>query len=271
VKSINKDLNRSNQFAISGIYGARLLIYGDCKNDRIIQSEVAHSILGNDLMSVEFKNQNSYHARLNAKLLIASNIMPSINTQFNNELSRVIVLKLNAPGEEALRKICLLDDEGEIEYYADGKPKIIGGRLDELLLPEMPHILHRARACYEKLCPTRSEFIIPATVRREMLESLSSNEEMEYLDFFEANMSYKVGGKVDSSVINKKFAEEVSKDSRSFANFKRFLEQKNIFFKRTKKRRYFENCTLKTPEARGEEMKSSIKKIVRKAVTEEEK
>jgi len=222
VQTINKDSLEGN-FGLAKAFGARLLSYSDCKNDRILQSERVHGILGNDEQSIEFKGKDSFSVQLNAKLLVASNTKPSINTKYQNELTRVIVLNLQPLKLDVLKKICLLDKKGMPAKYKDGKYKFIGGNLDELLLPEMPHILYKAKEMYEKWCPRRGDYVIPDSVRDDMMSTLGSSEECDFAEFILENLEFHPKDRISRSKLGKMFVEQVSKNKIDFTNFKRFI------------------------------------------------
>lgn len=167
-------------FAYETIYGKRFVSYGDCSEPNLIKSPKIHSILGNDIVIIDQKNMKPFPARLHAKLIIASNIAPYINTNAHNERTRILYVPLTEPTEEQLRKYCRLSSAGEIMRYHSGAPMVIGGNLQQELLLEMEGFLYSCRKDYETLCSTGQDILVTQEHLDLMEHHCISEEELTF-------------------------------------------------------------------------------------------
>lgn len=175
----------TNQFSYSTVFGKRLVVYGDNKNPKLLHMESVHSLLGGDTVQVERKGKDSFTARVHAKILVASNVLPEVTLSARNEISRIIFVPLSDPPIEVMRAYCQTDAKGNILYYPDGSPKFTGGRLEKHLLYEMPAFLHTCRRDYEKHCPNRRDIPLPDSLFNLLHELCPSPEHLLHERFAE--------------------------------------------------------------------------------------
>ena len=175
----------SNQFGLAKLEGKRLVIVGDAKNKKLLQTEWAHNLTGGDSVDIERKGKNSYSQQLIGKLMVCSNVAPEIRADEQNQVSRLIYVKLKKRSvEDALKKGLMVMVDGEACFVGDNS---FQDRLDS----QAPAFM---RACYElylQTAPTRSDIPIPRAMR-ESIEVDAADPEAESMndlleEFFEFN------------------------------------------------------------------------------------
>ncbi len=126
----NLKTKNSNQFTTSAYVGARLVVYPDCNNRRILWSELFKSLAGGgrDSEEVEAKYGTSNTVTLDARGMIASNQLPELRRE-NWLLSRLALCRIQP-------------------FTGEKDPNI-----NKKYLTELPGFLAYAKECYEKLCP----------------------------------------------------------------------------------------------------------------------
>lgn len=160
----------SNQFGIAKIWNKHVIFIPDNKNPNLVRSEKMHMALGGDMAEVEYKGSNSFFAKLNMKVIACGNASLDIDTAATHERSRVIVLKPRVP-ESVLKKIAVTDDKGELIKDPFGRVKLKGDpEFAQRLKDEYHRMLFKAKKCYEELCPTDGDYILPDSVIRNIEE-----------------------------------------------------------------------------------------------------
>lgn len=160
----------SNQFGIAKIWNKHVIFIPDNKNPNLVRSEKMHMALGGDMAEVEYKGSNSFFAKLNMKVIACGNTALDIDTAATHERSRVIVLKPRVP-ESVLKKIAVTDDKGELVRDPFGRVKLKGDpSFAQKLKDEYHKMLFKAKKCYEELCPTDGDYILPDSVIRNIEE-----------------------------------------------------------------------------------------------------
>lgn len=266
VRVIGKGVMDS-QFAMGGLIGARLIVYPDCKNMSLVRQEKIHNMASNDTVSVEAKFQMPYSAKLNARVIVASNDTPAINTDLNNEITRIIFIKLKKPSDRVLKKFNKTDSDGNLIYRPNGRLIPVGYNLTDALLTEMPGILYKSREIYSEMCPKREEIVLPESVYNNMINELSSPDQVandlfvsEHLKITNNNDDYIIAGE-----LKRLFEEEVSKDSLQLSSLIRYLEMVGVKHKRLKigdsTPKVYTGVRILTPKDRGDSLK--IKRIAK--------
>lgn len=153
----------NNQFAMSKIWDKRLVTNGDCKNAKLIRSQAMHSILGGDLVDVEYKGKDSFSYRLGCKVIVASNVMLEIDASARNEYTRLLPIKINFSPEQMVKEgVIVGDKDGNPVLDVFGRPKFIGDqKWPELLKQQFWAFLATCKEPYERLCPTHTDIILP--------------------------------------------------------------------------------------------------------------
>lgn len=152
-----------NQFAFSKIWDKRFVTIGDNKNPNLIRSQAMHSMLGGDIVDVEYKGRDPFPARLMCKVFVASNIPLQIDAKARNEVTRVLPLTPDDSPETLVAR-------GLVAVNEDGTPKMTaGGNLiplgdpdwEQKLRDQFPAFLASCYPVYKKVCPRGMEIIIP--------------------------------------------------------------------------------------------------------------
>lgn len=163
VGALQKD-SLSNQFGLAKIWNKRVVFIGDNKNRQLIRSEKMHMALGGDMAEIEYKQASSFLARLNLKIVASGNVPLNIDPAATHERSRLIVLKPKVT-DEILKKIALTDENGNVVKDEFGQVQMLGDpNFEKDLIAQFPQMLTRAKKCYEELCPTNGNIILPPSV-----------------------------------------------------------------------------------------------------------
>jgi hypothetical protein len=174
IGAVSKDAV-SSAFFFSSVYGKRLIVYGDVTNPRLISTEKIHSLLGRDLVQIERKFENAFVGRIYAKLLISGNIQPDIDIDQRHERTRLIFIPLQELPKHVLEKFTLQNGEGE---------QVMGDEtFSKRLANEFWHYMYLCAMSYKKLCPHRSDIMIPSDLQQKMFAQVASESFIE-LDHF---------------------------------------------------------------------------------------
>jgi len=165
VAYLQKD-SLNNQFSMAKLWDKRLTIFGDSKDQRIIQRDKIHILLGGDSADVEEKGQKSFSKKMSSKLWINSNVLPIFNSDATHEDSRIIIIQ-SKMSEMVLKKLALKDENGNIMKDSYGKLIMLGDpNFTQNLCITSATMLPNAYQAYKRLCPTNADFIIPESVRQ---------------------------------------------------------------------------------------------------------
>jgi hypothetical protein len=163
----------TEKWFFSEVYGKRLATYADCKNPRLISESRIHSLLGGDLVNIEYKGLHSFTAKIYSKLIIASNMAPEIDVNKASELTRLIYL--------------------EIKPLDSIKPDPL---YEQRLIEQAPHFLHYCRSVYAKYCTNGVSIDLPKELTKNILKTCESKESSSVDDFIadalEFGENYKV-------------------------------------------------------------------------------
>ncbi len=160
--ALSKD-SLSNQFAFSKVWDKRFVTIGDNKNQNLVRSQAMHSMLGGDIVDVEYKGRDTFPSRLQCKVFVASNVPLSIDVKARNEYTRVLPIHPDDSDEALIaRGIAALDGEGNPRRMSNGNIIVIGdptweGRLKD----EFRAFLASCYPVYQRMCPTRNDIIMP--------------------------------------------------------------------------------------------------------------
>jgi hypothetical protein len=136
------------------VYGKILVLFPDCKNEKLLMSEFVRNISSGDLVPIERKGVDAFSAELNARLIVASNSAPDL-TSGNADLSRLIYLKV-APS--------LVKDDPTFE---------------QRLIDEYPHFVAHCLADYQELAPKHGLIALPSALDAQA-EDLAADFEQEF-------------------------------------------------------------------------------------------
>lgn len=223
VGCISKD-SLGNQFGYASIYGARLVVYGDCKNSKLIHSEKIHCLLGGDVVSIERKGEQPFATQLNCKLMVNANCAPEINTSSRNEVTRVIFIPLHEPPARVMAKYCQTHPDGSIIRNALGMPQYTGYKLADRLFEQFDAFLYQCRADYNELCPTGQEIIVPDAVLALLYNNCQSPEENMFETYLREYIEFGSTFSVTGAQLNAHFCNLNKCNSLVYGNFTRLLE-----------------------------------------------
>lgn len=153
----------SNQFAFSKVWDKRFVTIGDNKNQNLIRSQAMHSLLGGDIVDVEYKGRDTFSSRLQCKVFVSSNVPLSIDVKARNEYTRVLPIHPDDSDEALIRRgIAALDADGNPMRMSNGNIIVIGDPTwEDRLKEEFPAFLASCYPVYQRICPKRMDIIIP--------------------------------------------------------------------------------------------------------------
>jgi len=224
VASLSKD-SLKNQFGYSTIYGKRLVIYGDCKNSNLMQTEKIHTLLGGDNVPIERKGEQTFMGWIHAKMIVNSNIKPIISSTSYNEVSRIIYIPLHEPPENVMKNYCMVDGSGRIERYETGVPKFISNNsfVDDLL-SELPAFLHKCKRDYDILSPNRGDIILPSEMVTNISDECESEDEIEFNSLIEQYIYIDKNRFVQKSELLSFFRNNFKGSSIGYQTFSKFVK-----------------------------------------------
>lgn len=160
--ALSKD-SLSNQFAFSKIWDKRFVTIGDNKNPNLVRSQAMHSMLGGDIVDVEYKGRDPFPSRLQCKVFVASNVHLNIDVKARNEYTRVLPIHPDDSDEALIaRGIAALDEDGNPRRTSDGNIIVVGDPTWEgRLIDEFRAFLSSCYPVYQRMCPKRMDIIIP--------------------------------------------------------------------------------------------------------------
>ncbi len=85
-----------NRFGKSELYGKLANIADDCSSSYLEDTSVMKRITGESYTSIEFKNQNSFSAKINTKMILSYNTIPRMNDTTDGLTRRLVIIPLNA-------------------------------------------------------------------------------------------------------------------------------------------------------------------------------
>lgn len=189
-----------DQFQAS-LVGKRLVVFDDCKNPNILRSGLIGKLLGESSTSVEEKFQRRFAVKMFAKVLVASNVVPSVDIGAKNETSRLLYVPQILPSEEVLKRYNKVDENGNLlenddgDYIPTGDLSLYGN-----LLKEMPAFLARCRIAYgdKDVVPNDCMFVPPPSAMERMRGICQDPEVESWMDWLYDN--YEITGDDDHYV-----------------------------------------------------------------------
>jgi hypothetical protein len=89
-------VSTQSTFGASGIYGRRLLIIPDLRNNNLLRFPIINQLTGSDPIKIEFKNQTPFSAKLNVRIFICANIEQELENK-KHDSSRLLWLTVSPP------------------------------------------------------------------------------------------------------------------------------------------------------------------------------
>ena len=207
-----------NEFGFAQFYGKRLLIQGDCQNPKILKNDKIHAITGGDMVSVVYKGQMAFTARMHARIIVMSNDPPNIEMYRGHEKSRLICIELDASK-------CTAKD------HYDSEGRFIGNNgFIPALVAEIPQFLYYCQEVYPQLCPNRREILVPEMSFETTVSDYEDHFDNALQNFFEVDPSYSISAYDMYSILGIVIPEFVSvhRNHKIISQWKSFLESHDI-------------------------------------------
>jgi len=157
--SLGQTIN--SDFGLEDALGKRMVILSDVKTGLSVKGTLIHNLTGHDPISINRKNKPIITTVLNPIVWIASNESPNVNFDNRNESRRCMYIKMQEPSVKTLRKFYVTNEKGEFILDPNGHKINNGYDLTGGLVREMPAILYKCKAEFEKLCPSPYSVIVP--------------------------------------------------------------------------------------------------------------
>lgn len=216
----NIAMKGDGRFFFSGVYGRRVILYGDCKNARVGMSEIVRNLTAGDPVQVEFKGQTPFTVELRAKLFIASNLKPEISSLAADQ-SRLIWIEV----AESKNK----DDPGW------------SARLEK----ELPAFLYSCREAYKAHCPNGGD-IKPSDRTIELGHVAAELFEQRYNDLFETHFEKDPESKVPAARVAEVLKQAGLTSNEELGNFRQWMQRVHgIEYKKTNEGRFYIGIRLR--------------------------
>jgi len=157
----SKQIGGGNQFTASSFVGARLVVFPDCNNPRVLETEMFKMLSGGgrDVTPSEEKFQATESVVIEARAVVLSNFEPAVLDD-NWYLSRLALSYIEP-------------------FEGDKDPNIADDYLTEL-----PGFLTYAKACYESLCKDHEEIILKDSTKKKV-RLLSKQAKVVFQEIFD--------------------------------------------------------------------------------------
>ena len=226
-RAINDSSMENKKHLFASLEYARLAVYPDCKNAKIVMSEMMRNLTGGDPNDINPKGKQNYTKSIYLRFWVCSNEMPAISAQ-RADVSRLIIQKVK---DAAVRT----------PGWADG------------LKEEMPAFLFACRKMYKEKCPDDYKILINAATEALIKDACGGINDIyddfifDQFDIFDQGMKKKAvkynetaspDGKFKTSLKSSEFWKRVecikkwTSNSYPGMNLKRRLEQLGVEFKR---------------------------------------
>lgn len=224
-----------NQFAYSKVWDKRFVTIGDNKNPNLVRSQAMHSMLGGDIVDVEYKGKDPFSARLMCKVFVASNVPLQIDVKARNEVTRVLPIHPDDSVETLVKRgLVAVNDDGTPKLTATGDPITIGDPDWESKLKEQfPAFLASCFPVYKEICPRGMDIMVPEK-SSEILASFDDDRAALFDEILEKNFDLSDRDAFMSRAeMQRAFTEAIRDDSTysdaklSYAEWKEFLRRRH--------------------------------------------
>jgi len=145
-----------NRFGKSELYGKLANIADDCSSTYLEDTSVMKRITGESYTSIEFKNQNSFSAKINTKMILSYNTIPRMNDTTDGLTRRLVIIPLNA-------------------VFKKGNPNYdpyIGEKLKKT--ENLEYVLYKSLKAINRVLKDK-EFTVPKQVKEQTEEYIREN------------------------------------------------------------------------------------------------
>lgn len=164
-----------NRFGKSELYGKLANIADDCSSNYLDDTSVMKRITGESYTSIEFKNQNSFSAKINTKMILSYNTIPRMNDTTDGLTRRLVIIPLNAVFKKGLQNY---------DPFISEKLKKI---------ENLEYVLYKSLQAISKVLKDK-DFTVPKQVKEQTDEYVRENNPV-------ANFIYEVYNNEDISTI----------------------------------------------------------------------
>lgn len=214
----SKQFDIANKFAASSVVGAKLIVYPDCSRKKFLESEYAKVLsgAGRDDSVVEKKFEAAYTAKIEARLIVCSNVLPEVKDA-NWYRSRLI-----------LSSIAPLPADTEYDVNIDTQYKA-----------ELDGFLAYGKECYDRLCPTNESIKVSDAHEDLFIKALNSYGLVDkdiFNTYFEIDKDSKVpigdviGILKDMCKYNKKDIDSWLEYAATVPSIKKTVEKSGVYF-----------------------------------------
>lgn len=232
--ALSKD-SLSNQFAFSKVWDKRFVTIGDNKNPNLVRSQAMHSMLGGDIVDVEYKGRDPFPSRLQCKVFVASNVPLSIDVKARNEYTRVLPIHPDDSDEALIaRGIAAMDADGNPKRMSNGNIIVVGDPdWEGNLKAEFRYFLASCYPVYKRLCPKRMD-IIMSDRSTEILATFDDDRSALFEEILDKNFEitndeadFIERAKMQRAFVEATKDDETYKEARlTFAEWKEFLRRR---------------------------------------------
>lgn len=160
--------NKSDKFYMSQFYGRHVVVIPDCKNPQVIRQQWVKQVSGGDVASIQFKGKDAFMAKVYAKIYLAMNEAPQVDTDADYIRTRLIILQPTLT-EKALERLGERDENGEFVRDANGEVELKGDpNFEQNLKDEFWCFLKKCKVYYDRLCPDGCTIRLPKSVRQNL-------------------------------------------------------------------------------------------------------
>lgn len=96
ISSALPPMNNVDKFSTSAFVNKRLLIAPDCIDKAIVRKQLIKNITGNDDIAIRRMHQEEKTENVYSKVLVTSNSRPFVNTEKEEELSRILYIEIDS-------------------------------------------------------------------------------------------------------------------------------------------------------------------------------
>lgn len=109
-----RDLDGKDKFATSGLYNKLANIEGDAPNMNLDNMNIIKTLTGNDIVNAQYKGQDSFTFKNYAKLIFATNHMPSFKDFSEATRERLMIIPFNKNTGDIREELAIHNQQKEL-------------------------------------------------------------------------------------------------------------------------------------------------------------
>lgn len=201
--SLSSDPRQQNQFYTSSLVGKRIAAFQDCINPRVVQSEIFMQITGGDDVRIEEKGLKAYNAKIDAMVIVSSNLEPALTSSEAHQRRAVIC---------QMRK----------RDHLDGPKSTYRDRLWE----ERAGILWKCKEAWRKMREEHGDFVAQTEVARNVAEEYETKWASLLERYFVLNLNN--SGILRCNDFHTIMTERAKLNDFEIGDFKRYLQRRGV-------------------------------------------